>query len=309
MLKFDVQEIVQRHLKAAVYSFRVLCQKPFSTLTTVMVIAVALTLPTLCWVMGSHVQKMTESWQNRPHLSVYLIPHQDVSNQKRILSIVAGLNGVEHATLKTPEEGLHDLEKQEGMQDLMHYLPDNPLPAVIEVIPDIRVDTPSKLTQLSQHLQQMSGVAQVRIDLAWVRRLHAILSFVRTFTTLLMGLLAAAVLLVIGNTLRLEFHRRHEEIQVLKLIGATDAYVLRPFVYAGIWYGLMGAVMTILLTNLFLVGLSIAIDRVAATYAMHVLFLGMTLTQAYLVVLFSSFLGYIASQCFVRNQISSIEVG
>lgn len=298
-----------RHVQSAVYSFQVLCQKPLSTFITVVAIAVALTLPALFWVLSDNFRKITNEWQHRAHISIYLALHQDLASQKQVLTAVQAVEGVERATLKTPDEGLRDLEKQEGMQDLMHYLPDNPLPAAIDVVPFSTFDTPLKLEQLCNQLQHVPGVAQVKLDLEWVKRLQLILSIVRIFASLLMGLLAAAVVLIIGNTLRLAMHHRQEEILVLKLIGATDAYILRPFIYSGIWYGLFGAIMAIFLVNAFLFSLSFAAERLATIYEIHYAFIGLTLKQAYLMVIFSSFLGIISSQCFVRSRIASIEVG
>ena len=155
------------------------------------------------------------------------------------------------------------------MQDITRYLPENPLPAVIDVIPALEVNTPVKLEQLYSQLKTIPEVEQAKLDVQWVNRLHAILGFVATLTHGLMMLLAMAVVLIIGNTLRLAIHNHYEEIQVLKLIGATDSYIVRPFLYSGIWYGLAGAILAVLLVNIVMLSLTLAANQLAAIYQMH----------------------------------------
>lgn len=302
-----MHEWLHRHLQASLYSLRVMFAKPLSLLVTVGVIAVALTIPTLFWMLSQNLQAVTSEWQHKAQLSIYLTMPMEDAQMRQTLQAVQQVSGVASATLKTPSESLKALETQEGMEDIMRYLPSNPLPAIIEVVPVATDATPLNMKQLVVHLKALPGVEQVKYDLDWIKRLHAILGLVRVLVTGMMLLLASGVLLIIGNTLRLALNQRVEEIRVLKLIGATHAYIMRPFLYLGLWYGVFGALASIFLVNVFLLSLSGALDRLVAIYQMHYPSIGLGVMEAYGLVLFSAGLGWCAAQGFVRRQLASIE--
>jgi cell division transport system permease protein len=304
-----LQNGLQRHLQVAAYSLKVMISKPFSMLVTVGVIAVALTIPTLFWMLSNNLQAITTEWQNKAQLSIYLTLPMEEAQMRQTLQAVQQVNGVEKATLKTPAESLKALETQEGMEDIMRYLPSNPLPAVIEVRPTMGEETPLKIQQLVARLKGQPGVEQVKVDLDWIKRLHAILGLVRVLVQGMLVLLASGVMLIIGNTLRLALNQRFEEIQVLKLIGATHCYIMRPFLYLGLWYGVLGAMASIFLVNVFLFSLGGAVDKLVSIYQMHYPFIGLGVKEAYTLVLFSAGLGWCAAQAFVRRQLASIEPG
>jgi cell division transport system permease protein len=301
--------LLERHIQAAIYSLRVICAKPFAMFSTVVVIAVALTLPTLFWMLSDNLQTITNDWQHKAQLSIYLTLPIEEAQMRQTLQAVQEVSGVAKATLKTPQEGLKELEAQEGMQDIMRYLPNNPLPAVIEVVPVLGEETPVKMKQLFLRLKDLPGVEQVKFDMDWIKRLHAVLGLVRALVTGMLLLLASGVVLIIGNTLRLALNLRHEEIQVLKLVGATNDYIMRPFLYSGIWYGLLGAIGAIFFVNVFLLSLGGAIEQLVKIYEMHYPFIGLGIKQAYMLILFSAALGWLAAQGFIRRQLSSIEPG
>lgn len=301
--------LLERHLQAAVYSLRVICAQPLAMCATVTVIAVALTLPTLFWILNDNLQTVTHEWQQKAQLSIYVTPSMEEAQMAQTLQVVQAVRGVAKATLKTPQAGLKELEAQEGMQNIMRYLPNNPLPAVIEIVPAMDETSPLKMKQLVERLKDLPGVEQVKFDMDWVKRLHAVLGLVRVLVQGMLILLASGVVLIIGNTLRLALNHRHEEIQVLKLVGATNDYIMRPFLYSGIWYGLLGAAVAICLVNLLLLSLSTALEKLVMAYDMHYPFIGLGLKQAYVLILFSAALGWVAAQGFIRRQLSSIEPG
>ncbi|KTD49847.1 cell division ATP transporter FtsX [Legionella rubrilucens] len=295
------------HLQAATNSFNFLCRRPLATMMTVIVIAIALALPALFWVFSDSLNQLTADWQRGGHISLYLKQPLSTADQNKTLIQIQETEGVGHATLKTPEEGMQELQKQEGMNDIMRYLPENPLPAVIEVIPAVGIDTPLKVDQLYARLKALPDVEQAKLDIEWVTRLHAILGFASKTAHALMALLACAVVLIVGNTLRLAIHNRHEEIQVLKLIGATDAFIVRPFLYSGVWYGLVGAIFAVLLVNIFMLSIAVAVQELASSYQMHYPLLGLSVKQAYLIVFAAILLGWLGARLSVKRQLAAIE--
>ncbi|TAL60029.1 MAG: FtsX-like permease family protein, partial [Legionella sp.] len=263
------QSLLAYHIQAATQSLNLLCRKPLATMMTVVVIGIALALPTLFWISTDNLSDLTLNWRHTGHISLYLKPQLSVKQQNTLLGKIKETRGVGDAFLKSPKEGLTELTAQEGMHDIMRYLPDNPLPPVIEVLPALTIDSPAKLDLLTRDLQVLPQIEQAKLDVEWINRLHAILGFAATAAKALMTLLALAVVLIIGNTLRLAIHNRHEEIQILKLVGATDTFILRPFLYSGVWYGLTGAILAIFLVNIFIFSIGVAVNRLAVVYQMH----------------------------------------
>lgn len=306
MLK-KLRILLAYHLQAATQSFNDLCHKPVATIMTTIVIAIALALPALFWVFAENLSKLTSDWERGGHLSLYLKVHLPPAEQRHVLQRVRATNGVGQASLKSAAEGLSELTQQEGMKDIMRYLPKNPLPAMIDVIPAFMVDSPAKLDRLSHELQKLAGVDQVKVDMEWIRRLDAILSFAAKFANALLTLLALAVVLIIGTTLRLAIHSRQDEIQVLKLIGAKDPFILRPFLYSGIWYGAVGAVFAVFLVNIFILSLGAAVNQLASAYQMHYPLSLLSMRQILLLVLFAIILGWLGARLSVKRQLAAIE--
>jgi cell division transport system permease protein len=229
------------------------------------------------------------------------------AEQKLVLQKVRDTQGVGQVSLKSSADGLSELTQQEGMQDIMRYLPENPLPSVIDVVPALSTDSPAKLDLLSRQLETLPQVAQVKLDMAWINRLHVVLGFAANVANALMSLLALAVVLIIGNTLRLAIHNRYEEIQILKLIGATDPFILRPFLYSGVWYGMAGAILAVFLVNIFILSLGVAVNQLAVAYQMHYPLTGLSMRQILLLVLFAIILGWLGARMSVKRQLSAIE--
>lgn len=306
MLK-NLRTLSAYHLQAANSSLNLLCRKPLATMMTVIVIAIALTLPTLFWVFTDNLEQLTVNWQRGGHISLYLKSPLSEAEQAAFVARVRATEGVGNVILKSSEDGLAELQQQEGMHDIMRYLPENPLPAMVDVIPALAINTPAQMEQLFARLKAYPQVEQAKLDMQWITKLHAILGFATKIAHALMALLASAVVLIIGNTLRLAIHNRHEEIQVLKLIGATDPYIARPFLYTGMWYSLAGAIMAVLFVNIFMLSVAVAVKQLAAAYQMHYPIMGLSVKQAYLLVIVSTMLGWLGARLSVKQQLASIE--
>lgn len=306
MLK-NLRTLSAYHLQAANSSLNLLCRKPLATMMTVIVIAIALTLPTLFWVFTDNLEQLTINWQRGGHISLYLKSPLSEAEQAAFVARVRATEGVGNVILKSSEDGLAELQQQEGMHDIMRYLPENPLPAMVDVIPALAINTPAQMEQLFARLKAYPQVEQAKLDMQWITKLHAILGFATKIAHALMALLASAVVLIIGNTLRLAIHNRHEEIQVLKLIGATDPYIARPFLYTGMWYSLAGAIMAVLFVNIFMLSVAVAVKQLAAAYQMHYPIMGLSVKQAYLLVIVSTMLGWLGARLSVKQQLASIE--
>lgn len=303
----SIRRFLAQHRQALVGSVAMWKDAPLATMMTFMVIAVALTLPALFWLLSLNVKHLTATWQQGQHVELYLKPGMSQLLQNQALRRVRETEGVESATLISPQEGLAELEQQEGLNDVGMYLDTNPLPAVIEVLPDEMLDAPEKLQMLIQVLKTYQDVEQVKLDMQWITRLYAILGFLSALAKSLMILLGFAVIMIIGSTLRLAIERRHEEIQVLKLIGATDGYIARPFLYSGLWYGLGGALIALFLVTLFVSSLMSVLDELLTLYHIQYTSLSCSVFEVAIFVLAAVFLGLLGALLSVKRQLSLIE--
>tara|TARA_Y100000588_G_scaffold272721_1_gene288540 strand:+ start:1254 stop:2123 length:870 start_codon:yes stop_codon:yes gene_type:complete len=284
-------------------------KQPLANFITLLVIGISLALPALLWVFTYNLERITSDWKKEGHISLYLQQDLSAREQTATLIEVQKIPGIGQATLKTPLDGIEKLKQQEGMQDIVSLLPENPLPPVIDVVPALGFSDPLSINKIYQMLVDLPQVAQAKVDLAWVKKLHAIIDLAFDIVEGLMVLLAIAVILIISNTLRLSIQNRQDEIQVLKLVGAQDAYIIRPFLYSGIWYGLFGALISIVLIHFFLLSLSYAFGQLAQTYQMTYPFESLTFEQDLLLLIIAAILGWMAARLSVRRQLALIEPG
>lgn len=298
---------ISQHGHAAWTSVNTLRRQPLATSMTVLVIAVSLVLPAFFWMLADNMSRLVENWQSKGHISIYLKASSSPADESELLAKVRETSGVGEVTLRTSAEALAELQQQEGMQDVMRYLADNPLPAVIDVIPASDYNTPEKMEELYSRLKSYSHVEDVKLDMQWVNRLHAILHFVHRLAQGLLLLLASAVILIVGNTMRFAIHKRNEEIKVLKLIGAKDAYILRPFLYIGVFYGLAGALVAMILIQVLMYLVMMVVNQLAEAYQMHFTLIGLSLYQIIIFIGAAIFLGWFGASLSVRRQLVSIE--
>lgn len=308
MLK-KLKALFSLHLHAASTSFNAFLLRPFSSLMTVMVIAIALTLPALFWMLTQNLHKLTHDWKNDNHIALYMQPSLSTEVQEETFNQVKAIAGVEEAVLHSPKEALEEMSKQEGLSDIIQSLPENPFPAMIDVQPNVNLTSENDINQLLVKLKNLPNIDKARLDKAWLARLQAIVHVVSMVANALMVLLSIAVIFMIGNTLRLSISNHQEEIRVLKLIGATDAYIIRPFLYGGVWYGLFGAIFAVLLANIFMLSLSVVIQNAALLYHITPPALQLTVQDAYNLVLFAVILGWIGARLSVSYYARSHFVG
>lgn len=305
LIKF--RALMAHHVHAAQSSLMSLCQQPLASGMTVVVIAITLTLPALLWVFTDNMAELTKNWKRGGHISLYLTMNMVSTDSAQLLERIRHIPGVGEATLKTPAEGLQEMQEQEGMHDLMLNLPENPLPALIDVLPAASIITPEQLEDVYGRLKTLPGIEDARLDMQWVTRLFALLALAERLTHGLMLLLSLAVVLIVGNTLRLVIHKRHEEIQVLKLVGASDPYIIRPFLYTGLWYGLSSAILAVIFVSIFMFSLSFVLNRLVAAYQMNLSVLGLSIGQALMLILMATGLGWLGACFSVRRQLTLIE--
>jgi cell division transport system permease protein len=256
----------ERHAQSMVGSLGRLARQPFSTALTVVVIAIALALPAALWLVVTNARIAAADLGETVQLSVYLRLSVTADQAKRAAQAIQGRVEVQRATLVSPDEGLAEFRALSGLGEALSALSENPLPWVVKVRPAAPYDTAAALESLAAALRTMKEVELVEADTAWVRRLHAILDTLRSLVMLVATALAAGVLAIIGNTIRLEIDGRRAEIEVTKLVGGSNAFVRRPFLYSGFWQGLAGGLLAVGLILVALGVLDAPLGRLAAAY-------------------------------------------
>ncbi|MGD8311542.1 MAG: permease-like cell division protein FtsX [Gammaproteobacteria bacterium] len=233
----------QRHAQVALDSLGRLYRNRLPSLMTAAVIGIALAMPSGLYLLLDNIDRLSGSWDGQASLSVFLRDKVTEAAARTLAGQVAEWPEVDTVELVTPAQALEEFRQHSGFADVLGTLDENPLPVVLIVSPAPEHARPEAAAALQSRLAALPETGLAQIDLEWVQRLAAILEMTRRGILVISVLLGLAVLLVIGNTIRLEIQNRREEILVTKLIGATDGFVRRPFLYSGVWYGVLGALI------------------------------------------------------------------
>lgn len=306
-LKARLNNYFAIHFHVLTNSLSLLGRTPLSTFMATMVIGVALALPTMLHVSLSKVQSLGAAWQESAQISLFL---RDTISEHGALSLQAEvkrwpeISGVKYIS---PEQALEQFRQGSGLGDVVAMLDKNPLPAVLVVYPKLDQSTTLDTEVLLSKLRARPEVEQAQLDLEWVQRLHGLIDLANRAVLVFGGLLALAVLFVIGNTIRMAIQNRRDEIEVIKLIGGSNAFVRRPFLYSGIWYGLFGGLLAWLLVNVLLLLLDGPVRQLAALYGsdFNLGLIGMQTTL--LLLLAGPLLGLIGAWLVAGRHIRAIE--
>jgi cell division transport system permease protein len=232
-----------RHAQALLGSFGRLARHPVATALTLLVIGLALALPAALGLFVTNAQVATGGFGNAVDMSVYLKSGVPLAKAQQLAAAARARPGVARVTVIAADEGLRQFRKYSGFGDALDALKANPLPNVLHVVPQPGASSAAALETLRSYFAAWPEVDIVQLDTEWVLRFNAILAVLRRLVLIAAVLLGAGVLAVIGNTIRLEILNRRAEIEVTKLVGGSNAFVRRPFLYTGLLYGVGGAVL------------------------------------------------------------------
>ena len=294
------------HSTSAVESLERLFATPLQSLMTWLTLAIALTLPAALFVVLSNLQQLGYSWEDSSQVSVYLKPGVDDSQAQALRLRWSQRAEVAQVSYITPAQALEEFKRGSGLGALVDQLPDNPLPGVILVKPKPD-QAPAQLEVLQGALAQEPQVAEVQLDLLWLKRLHQFIGIAERFVVGLAALLALGVLLVIGNTIRMAIEARRDEIVVMKLVGATDAYVRRPFLYTGLWYGVGGGIIAALILALGFAWLAAPVAQLVDLYQSQFRLQGLDLVESLQLILIAGFTGLIGAWIAVARHLYQIQ--
>lgn len=294
-----------QHLQAMFSSLGALCRAPFASIMTLLVIAIALALPACLYVFVHNMQSLTQVWENGSQLSLFVKDEVTDARAQTLSQEIKTYPGIVGVEFLSREAAFSEFKDLSGFSQILDTLPNNPLPPVIIVKPSFT--DPALLQNLQQELENLPEVARVQLDLAWVQRLSAILHLGENIVWILMLFLSAAVVLIIGNTIRLAIFNRQNEIAIIKLVGGTNAFIRRPFLYTGIWYGLLGALLALIMVSSALIFLNQSVELLANSYQSNFQLLGLGFARGLDLLFLGIILGWVGAAIFVHYHLKRIE--
>jgi len=243
----SIRAYFSRHAQVLIGSLGRIVQHPFAALMTMGVIAVALALPLFLTLLLQNARSATGNWNEAYDLSVYMDRKAGAARVQSLAKQLRQRGDVAAVRIITAEQAFAAFRSDSGFGSALDALGDNPLPDTLVVTPTLSASTPQGTESLKTTIAALSDVQTVQIDTDWVKRLHALLDLLRRVVLLTGGLLGIGIVLVVSNTIRLDILNRRAEIEVMKLVGASDGFTRRPFLYTGIWYGLGGGLLALML--------------------------------------------------------------
>ncbi len=295
------------HKRAATETLDRLIRAPLATLMTVAAIAIALALPATLLVVTDNLERLAGDWRRGAALSLFMAPELDEATGEQLAAALRSRIDIGRVDVISRQQGLVEFREFSGLGGALAQLPENPLPVVLVVYPAADLAPGDDVDALLEGLAGLPGVDFAQADAQWVNRLRAILSLLREGTLLLGGMLALGVVLVAGNTIRLEIENRRDEILIMDLVGATGAFIRRPFLYAGAWYGLLGGILAWALVAGTITLLQAPVGRVAVLYEAELRLLGLGLRESLGLLGLATLLGVAGSRIAVGRHLRRLQ--
>lgn len=260
------QALLFHHKQAFQLSIQRLLKEPLASLMIVTIIAIALALPTTLLLLLEKAQQFSQEWQKQSQITLYLQQNLSENQVQQLQQQLRANPNIAEVKRITPEQGLEQLQQHIGLEHLNQFLSNNPLPNVLTLTPAVSQQNTQAMRALQQQFVGLPEVKLVQLDDEWLQRWYSLLDILNKTTIFLASIFALGVILAIGNAVRLTTERYRKQIDLLQLLGATRHYVKRPFVYAGILYGIGGALIAWLLLQIAIICLHNAVDQFVQSY-------------------------------------------
>ena len=254
------------HLRAALNSLGQLSQKRVATLANIMVIAIALALPAAFYLAIQNISDASRGFGESTQVTVFLQTDANQSSAEKLSKTIRQRVDITDVNIISKEQGLNELKDYSGFGETITALAENPLPIVLQIQPIDQLSSTSELNQLMAELRQFPEVDIVQLDLMLVKRLHSIVNIGQRVVWILGLLFCLAVIFIVGNTIRLELQMRHDELEITKLMGATNRFVRRPFLYTGAWLGLFGSMIACIIVAVIYTAIQSPANQLSGLY-------------------------------------------
>jgi cell division transport system permease protein len=295
-----------RHVSTSIGSLGRLSRQPVASLMIILVIAVTLAIPASLNLIVKNAHSVSSGWDNVLDFSIYLRRDVSESEAADVASLIQQRADIESVKFITASAALEEFKVQSGFGQALDHLTDNPLPHTLVVRPST-ANTAQSMVLLQEELGNLPEADVVQVDTEWVQRFHAILDIVRQAIVIGASLLGTAIVIIIGNTIRLDIQNRREEIEVTKLLGASNAFVRRPFLWSGFWYGLFGGLLAVGLVYLGLYLLEPPVARLAGLYHSGIVMVSLSAIETLVLLGIGIALGLVGSWFAAARHMRRIE--
>lgn len=305
--KFRPDAWLGRHAQVLFSSLGHLWQRPLGSLMTLLVLGIAISLPLGLHLLVNNLQQLAAQWDSGASVSVFL---KEGTEAKAVQSLIDALQtqetirSVQHIT---PQQAIDEFRRQSGLASALDLVDENPLPHVLLIHPRDAKIPAEKLQTFTQSLENRAEVELALADMQWVERFQGITRIIERTAMVLTLLLSLAVLLIIGNTIRLEIQGRRDEIEIIKLVGGSNAFIRRPFLYEGFWYGLFGSLIALGLIFLSALALHEPVSHLASLYQSDFRLGGLAIATIGSVIGVSVLLGILGSWIAVHQHLDGME--
>jgi cell division transport system permease protein len=297
---------VLHHIQSLIFSLSKIYQAPTTTIMTVAVIGITLSLPGGFYLFLKNIDAMSGDFRSTTQITLYLELKVDEKNGRTLQREIDVMAEVQSTEFVSRHDALESFRESSGFGKSIDTLSTNPLPHTIIVEPSSDADT-FAVKNLLNALQAIPEVEIAKLDTEWLDRLYTILEIAKRSVAIITVLFAFAVLLIIGNTIRLDIQNRYQEIIVTKLIGATNAFIRRPFLYGGIWYGLLGGLTSWIIVEIGYLAISGPLSRLNLLYQADLAFVTFSLHDFIILLSSSTLLGLAGSWIAVARHLNQIE--
>jgi cell division transport system permease protein len=300
-----VSAYLLHHLKSLLFSLGKIYQAPTTTIMTVAVIGITLSLPGGFYLFLKNIDAIAGDFRSSSQISLYLDLGTSEKQARILEKQIAKTANVATTRFISRELSLEEFRQNSGFGKSIDTLSSNPLPHTIIVEP-VETDT-FTVRKLLKGLQALPEVEIAKLDTEWLERLYTIIEIAKRSVIIITILFAFAVLLIIGNTIRLDIQNRYQEIIVTKLIGATDAFIRRPFLYGGVWYGLLGGIISWMIVEIGYLAISGPLDHLNLLYQSDMNLITFSFHDFIILITSSTLLGLTGSWIAVARHLNNIE--
>ena len=295
------------HAQSFIYSLGQYCRNLLTSILTTAVIGISLALPGGFYLLLENAQQVTAGWDGAIQITAFLKQDIDESKAADVIARLLVNPSIEAAKFIERDQALAEYKELSGFSEVIELLDDNPLPSIIIIFPKLSALPDGGDRQIIEFIYAQPEVEIAQYDQQWVKRLYGIIEIIQRCIIIFSAFIGFGVLLIVGNTIRMAIYHHRNEIEITKLFGATNAFIQRPFLYTGFWYGLSGGVASWALLTLTLQFLKPPVNRLAELYASEFSLAGLSGTETLIMLACGIFLGLFGSWISVQRHLRTIE--
>ncbi|WP_026376482.1 permease-like cell division protein FtsX [Aestuariibacter salexigens] len=295
------------HLRQALASLGELWRQPAASLMTIGVLGLSITLPSTLYILVKNTEAVSAGWEQASEISLFLRDDVTAADANSLVTRLSLWSEIDTVVYVSAEQALDEFKQLSGFGDALSYLDSNPLPDVVLITPTSKHTSPLAAQLLLDKLLKEREVDIGKLDIEWLERVYSLLNIARELVAIIASLLFFAVVLIIGNTIRLNILNKRDEILVMKLVGATDSFIHRPFLYTGFWYGLLGGLMAWFVVLILLWWMDSSIQAFASQYQKQFDITGLDAAALLIMLGLSVLLGLAGSMISVHRHVKEIE--